>query len=129
MNLKQYLITMILGSILCWVSWFFVLFNVDPFQSSNLGFIFFYISLFFSLIGTISLLIFFLYHQFGSKDIPMFKHVQLSFRQSTLFSFFVVLFLYFQGKHLLNFWNSMIFLTFFILILSFNISIKRINNQ
>jgi len=44
MNLKQYLIIMLLGTVFCWISWVFVIINIDPFQDSGIGFTFFYFS-------------------------------------------------------------------------------------
>ena len=119
---------MLFATVLCWTAWVFVILNVDPFQTNSLGFVFFYISLFLALLGTISVLAFFIYKLFGSKDWPMFKYVQSSFRQSVLFAVFIVLFLFLQGKGLLNFLNSILLLTVFVLILSFTVSVKKNNS-
>jgi len=125
MTLKQYIFTMLFGTILCWVAWFFVLTNVDPFQSLAAGFIFFYLSLFLALVGTISIIAFLVYRFVGTKEVPMFKHVQISFRHAVLFSVFISLFLFLQGKQFLNFWNTLVLLTLFGLVFSFSLSVKK----
>jgi len=125
MNLRQYIFTMIFATLLCWVSWGFVILNVDPFQSAALGFVFFYVSLFLALLGTVSLIVFLLYRLFASRELPLFKYVQISFRQSLLMSAFLVLFLYLQGQGYLNIWNMMLLVTIFILIISFTLSVRH----
>ena len=61
MNLRQYLAIMGMATALCWVSWIFVLFNIDPFLDTGLGFFFFYLTFFFALIGSLSIIVFILY--------------------------------------------------------------------
>jgi len=126
MTLRQYIITMIISTFLCWLAWVFVILNIDPFQTNTLGFVFFYTSLFLALIGTISLLTFFAYHLFGSRDLPLFRYVQISFKQALFTAIFLTAFLFLQGKGYLNIWNAGILIAIFILIISFTISIKRI---
>jgi len=125
MNLRQYIFTMIFATILCWVSWFFVILNVDPFQTASFGFIFFYISLFLALFGTVSLIIFLLYKLFASRELPLFKYVQISFRQSLFMSLFFMLFIFLQGIGFLNIWNVMLLGAIFILVISFTLSVRH----
>ncbi len=125
MNLKQYLITMLFATILCWVALIFVMLNVDPFAANTLSFIFFYISFFLALVGTISLIIFLIYRLFGSHDVPLFRYVQISFRQSVYISGTLLGLLYLQGKGFLNIWTILILTTIFVLIISFTLSIRR----
>ena len=125
MNLRQYIITMMFATFLCWVAWGFVIVNVDPFAASVLSFVFFYVSFLLALIGTVSLVIFFVYRLFGSHEIPLFRYVQISFRQAFLLSLSLMGLLYLQGRGLLNIWNALILITMFVLIISFTLSVKR----
>ncbi|MDD2655969.1 MAG: hypothetical protein PHQ18_00135 [Patescibacteria group bacterium] len=125
MNLRQYIATMLFATILCWVSWFFVILNVDPTSSPLSGFLFFYGSLFLSVLGTLSIIFFFFYRFFGAKDLPLFRYVQISFRQSLFLSLFMILALFLQGQNYLNMVTGSLLLIMFVLIISFNISVKH----
>ncbi len=125
MTLRQYIVTMLFATLLCWVALGFVVINVDPFQTNVLGFVFFYVSLFLALLGTISLIIFLVYRLFASRDLPLFRYVQISFRQALVVSVFLIAFLYLQGISYLNMWNGLLLGTIFILFISFSISVKR----
>ena len=112
MNLKQYLIIMLLGTVFCWISWVFVIINIDPFQDSGIGFTFFYFSLLLALIGTISVISFLLRNSFSKKNLPMFRHIQKSFKDSLIISSLIVLMLFLQGQNYLNSWNVIIIIEF-----------------
>jgi len=129
MNLKQYITIMLLGTILCWVAWFFVILNIDPFQDQGIGFGFFYLSLAFAFIGTVSILSFLLRNYFSKKNLPMFRYVQKSFKDSLFVSAVVVLMLFLQGKGYLNWWNTIIFVSTIILGIIFMWSSKNNNNE
>lgn len=131
MNLRQYLTTMIIATILCWTAWVFVLLNVDPFNANVLSFVFFYIGLLLSLAGTLSILLFFVYRLFSRRDLPLFKYVRRSFSEAMLISGFLVLVLFLRGQDYLNFWNGIILAVIFILVISFKFSLRfpvHINN-
>jgi len=127
MTLKQYLTVMILASIFCWVSWWFVISNVDPFQADAVGFAFFYVSLFFSLLGTLSIFVFIFRKIFIKDDLPMFRHVKRSFRDSLFISIFLTILLYLQEKSFLHWWNAGILAGSFLLYVIF-ISSSKVNN-
>lgn len=110
MNLRQYLAIMFFATLLGWAAWIFVVFNVDPFQDSTLGFFFFYLSLFFSLIGTLSLIAFLLTQIFPQPQVPMYRLVQKSFRIGLLLSGILIVLLFLQGKGILTKWNSILLL-------------------
>lgn len=116
---------MSLGAILCWTAWGFVIFNVDPFLDAGLGITFFYISLFFSLLGTISILIFFWRRFLSRVDSPLFRYVQKSFRDSFIFSIIFIFGLFLQSKGYLQWWNIGIFLIGIFFWLIFRWSVKK----
>jgi len=108
MSLRQYITIMLIATVLCWTSWVFVIINIDPFEARALSFSFFYISLFFALVGTFSVIIFGVYSFFLHKNEPMFRSVQKSFRDSLIVSLFLTILLFLQGKNLLNIWNTIV---------------------
>lgn len=129
MTLRQYLIIMVIATTICWFSWGVVINNVDPFTSSNTGFLFFYISLFLALVGTVSIIVFFLYNFFSKSGLPLFRYVRKSFSLALFLSSVVILLLYLQSIRFLNFWGVTIFILVIALIISFIISSKQNNIQ
>jgi len=125
MNLRQYLTTMIIASAMCWIAWVFVIQNIDPFSAPWWSFGFFYASLFFALLGSVSLIIFSVYHILKKDDTPLFRHVQASFRQSCVISLSIVILLFLQGMQYLTIWNSIILAGIFILAISLSFSMKH----
>lgn len=116
---------MALATLLGLVSCIFVMINVDPFRSGGMAFLFFYASLFFSLVGIFSLILFFTHRRISKLPLPMFRHVQKAFRESIFVSLFITSTLYLQGKNWLTIWNGTILLLLFILYISFSLSIKK----
>ncbi len=129
MNLKQYLGTMIFSTLLCWVAWAFVIMNVDPFQTGTMGFVFFYVSLLFALVGTFSLMVFGIYRLFGSSDIPLFRHVRMSFRTACVLSVLALAGLYLQSLSVLSLFNTLVFGTICIVIVSFDLSLTNFTRK
>jgi len=113
---------MLIATILCWVSWFFVLFTVDPFQENTVGFSLFYLSLFFALLGTISLISFGVYRYSTSAVLPMYRYVKKSFRKGVALAGMIIFLLYLQEHALLHIWNLSIFFVVLVLIFLFSIS-------
>lgn len=128
MNLKQYITIMLLGTILCWVAWFFVVLNIDPFQDQGTGFGFFYISLAFAFVGTVSIISFLLRNHFSKQNTPMFKHVHRSFKDALFIAIVLVIMLFLQGKGYLNWWNTIILILAILLGAIFILSSKK-NNE
>lgn len=104
MTLKQYLILMTISAVFCWAIWVFVLFMIDPTTAGLLGFGFFYLSLFLSLAGTMSVLGLLFRKKFGKEE-AVFRTVTTSFRQATLLSLLVIGALFLKSKSLLAWWN------------------------
>lgn len=102
MTLKQYIILMCMASLLCWAALGVVMWNVDPYVSTPMVFGFFYLSVFLSLCGTLSLLIFGLYAGLSRRVIPLYKIVQKSFRDSIIISLTATILLFLQSKNLVN---------------------------
>lgn len=126
MTLRQYLITMILATILCWVATVLVIINVDPFESTMVGFLFFYTSIFLSLFGTVSVCSFTVLRLLGRhSDVPLFVYVQRSFYIGALIAFVIDLLLVMQSAGILNMFNVSIVMTLCILVLMFLFSVHK----
>ncbi len=110
MTFKQYLIIMSIATLLCWVAFGFVLFTVDPFYAAATSFVFFYVSLFLSLVGTVSIISCVLLYRFARTPEPMFRYVQKSFRVALLCSIAIVALLVLQLSGYLNFWVGTLYI-------------------
>ncbi|MFA6422607.1 MAG: hypothetical protein WCV92_04375 [Candidatus Buchananbacteria bacterium] len=104
MTLKQLLIVMAMATLVCWIGWTILIFNVDPTESGFIEFVVFYASLFFALLGSFFLLTFGIRKIFNKLDLD-YKIVSVSFRQSFFFAGLIVLVLFLQSKSLLAWWN------------------------
>jgi len=124
MTLKSYLVVMGTLTAVCWGIFFFVAGLVDPTTTNWLGFLLFYAALFASLSGTIALIG--LIIRFAvNKGEPMFNLVKISFRQSFLFSLFIVILLFLKAQALFNWLNLFLLLIIFTIIELFLISYKK----
>jgi hypothetical protein len=108
MTLKNYLFVMSVLTAVCWSIFFFVADIINPFSTNWLGFLLFYTSLFIALVG-LSTLVGFLFRFVILKKGLAFNLVKLSFRQSFLFSLFLVSALFLQANSLLT-WLNLLFL-------------------
>ncbi len=108
MTLKGYLTTMIIGSLICWACWIFVIFIVNPEQTNWIGFLLFYLSLFLALIGTASILGFLIRFVILKQEL-VFRLVKDAFRQSFLFAFLIIASLYLLSHNLFS-WTNLFFL-------------------
>lgn len=124
MSIKQYLTTMLLATILCWLAWWLVVINIDPFTDTGWGLAFFYLSLFLALLGTVSIISFLLRNYFSPEALPLFKYVQSSFKDAFLYSLILTVLLYLQSKAYLRWWNIGLVLVIIIFYLVFKISLK-----
>ncbi len=124
MSIKQYLTTMLLATILCWLAWWLVVINIDPFADTGFGLAFFYLSLFLALLGTVSIISFLLRNYFSTEAMPLFKYVQSSFKDAFLYSLILIILLYLQSKAYLRWWNVGLVLVVIIFYLVFKISLK-----
>lgn len=124
MTLKQYIVLMSIATLLCFSAWGVVVMNIDPVHDSQIGIIFFYITLFFSLVGAISLLNFGLYRMITKSDYPLFRLVQKSFRNGVLGSAIMISILILQAMNILNLWTGVILLVLFLSISFFKLSTR-----
>lgn len=108
MTLRAYLISMLIATSLCWLSWGFVLFTINPGTAKLLGFSLFFISLFLAISGTAAI-IGFLIRFIALKYELAFRSVKDAFRQSFLFAFLIIATLFLMSKGLFS-WLNLVFL-------------------
>lgn len=124
MRLKPFIFLILIGTLLSWIGWGFVLFTVDPFYAEPLAFVFFYLSLFVALIGTMSLLFVFIYNKLVVLDAPVFRVVSRSFRDGAVVATLCTTGIVLQGFQLLTIWNIGIFVVLSLLLLSFYLTLQ-----
>jgi len=124
MTLKNYLFVMSVLTAVCWCVFAFVLSLIDPGTTNWFGFSLFYLALFLSLSGTIAL-IGFIFRFFALKKELAFNLVKVSFRQSFVFSLFIIFLLILKSQGLLNWLNLFLLVVVFIILELFLISYKK----
>jgi len=125
MKLRQFLFLMLIGTLLCWGAWFMVIFNIDPFEGSVIGFALFYLSFFLSIFGTFSLILFPFYYTFSKGAAPLYRYVQRSFSHSVIISIFLITLLFLQGLHIFTIWNFSLLTLAGVSVMAFIFSLKR----
>ncbi len=124
MTLGKYLGVMLALTIICWGIFFFVANIVDPTATNWLGFVLFYLALFISLSGTAALAGF-VFRFVALKRELAFNLVRLAFRQSFLFSLFVVILLILKSQSLFNWLNLSLLVIIFTIWELFSISYQK----
>ncbi len=104
MTLRQYLTWMTIGTIISWGAFWLVINYLHPGIAGTMGFFFFYLSMFLSVTGTLTVLGF-AWRYFRYRDDVLFRHVSISFRQGGLLGFMVVAAFFLEAKDLLTWWN------------------------
>ncbi len=114
MTLKKYLNLMSILTLFCWLAWVSVFFFINPDKAGLIGFILFYFSLFLAIVGSVAVIGFII--RIRLKKEPVFKQVEVSFRQGIWVGFLIVALLLLKGLGLLRWWNGL-FLFLFLLFL------------
>ena len=124
MTFRQYLIVMIVGTACAWLTWVINLYTTDPTETSILGFMFFYITLFIALVGNLSIL--------GSALRVLFKkpnvisrQVFIAFRHSILFSSLIIGCLILISFDVLRWWSILMFMIVLVCFELFFLTSKR----
>lgn len=124
MTLRSYLTAMVSTTLLCWLSWVYILWSINPDTTNWIGFTLFYISLSLSLIGTAAL-IGFLIRFIGLKQTLAWRSAKEAFRQSFLFSSLIVISLFLQSRNLFSWLNLLLLIIGLTILEFFLISYKK----
>src|SRR3989338_5184556 len=114
MSLRQYLFLMTAGTTICWIVWIFVILNINPETAGNIGFVFFYSTLFLALVGTFSVFGFAMRKVVIKNDAIIFRHVKKTFRQGIFIACAVTILLLLLQNELLTWWNGGLVVIFFL---------------
>jgi hypothetical protein len=107
MTLRRYLIIMAVTTLICWASFVVVLFRIDPANGGSVALLLFFVSLFFALWGTLSLLGFLVRYLFLRSQ-PPFQFIGVSLRQALWFAILLCLTLFLVSQELLEWWMSLL---------------------
>ncbi|MBU1039400.1 hypothetical protein KKC17_04235 [Patescibacteria group bacterium] len=107
MKLKYYLIWMSLGTLVSWGAFLLVINYLNPEVAGTMGLVFFYLALFLSLVGSLTLLGF-TWRYFRRQDEVLFRQISVSFRQAVWLSVIVIISLFLQVNGLLTWWNLLL---------------------
>ncbi len=129
MTLKQYLLLMATGTIMCWIAWLFILFNISPEQAGLVGFAFFYTSLFLGTVGIFSVIGLLLKKRKTDKDEMIFRQVKRTFKQGILFGAFIILSLILLQFNLLFWWNAILLALLYIVLEGAIVTGRKYNNR
>ena len=112
---------MLLSTLICWGAWVLILVSIDPNTSGFIGPLIFYVALFFALVGTFSLIGFYLRVWFSRNEV-IYQHVTTSFRQGILLSVALVGVLVLQSFRYLTWWSVLLFVAAVIILELFFLS-------
>lgn len=129
MTLRHYLILMSIGAFICWLAWFFVIGSIDPTQTKFFGFLFFYLSLFLALTGTISVIGFLIKKIILKEDQVVFHHVKSTFRQGTLTALLIISGLILLQIKLLAWWSAILLVLLFASVEGIIFTSRKYNNR
>ena len=106
-SLKAYLIGIFIASVLCWTALILIVLNTNPTVGGRNIVIFFFIGLFFALVGTFSLIGFYLRLWFSKNEL-IYSHLGPSVRQAVLLSLCIIFLLGLQILRLVNIWTGIL---------------------
>jgi hypothetical protein len=91
MSFRVYLAIMAAATLLSWAAWVFVMFNTNPDESSAMGFVLFYVTLFMGVVGLLTLVgtgyrVFVL-----KRGEALFRDIRVSFRHAVLMGLIAVI--------------------------------------
>jgi len=109
MTYRQFLFWMTFGTLLGWFAFASVVRMIDPMTSGLMGMAFFYLTLAFAVMGTLSVFGMVVRTLFR-PHVAVLRHAGTSFRQSILLTALVVGSLALHAHSALNWWTALMFL-------------------
>jgi len=107
MPLRLYLLIMSVMTVFCWLVFGYIIWTVNPEATNATGFWLFYLSLFLALSGTAAIIGFLIRFVFLRHELAV-GQVKIAFRQSFLFSGFIIAALFLSARDLLTALNLLI---------------------
>jgi len=125
MTFKQYIFSMIAGTLLSFIGWAIVITSIDPLTAGIFGFSLFYLSAFLSSVGTLAIFGLLLRIYIIRRKMMPAKQVAIATRQAVLLSAVLVGAIMLQSARILTWWNSFFLVGGLTLIEFFVISLRR----
>lgn len=129
MTLRQYIIIMLSATLLCWAIWCSIIFYYNPQTAGFLGFVFFYASLFLSILGTYSIVGFLFRAKMIKNEEIVFRYIKRICRQGIFFGLYICLILILAQFHFLTWWNFIILTIFYIFLESMIFTNRKYQNR
>ena len=129
MTLRQYLFLMSIGTLICWVTWFYIVGSVDPYGAGILEFVFFYASLFLAMLGTFSVIGFVMRQHVVRSDEIVFHHVKRTFRRGAMMALLLIILLFMSQAKVLTWWNSLLLTVLFFVCESIFFTQRKFSNR
>lgn len=105
MTFRQFITMMLIATGSLWLGWWWTVISIDPYGTNWLGMTLFYLTLFLSLVGTLTLAGVF-FRRRKMADAVLYQLVIISSRQSLLLSLFFTALLFLQSQRMLHLWNG-----------------------
>lgn len=126
MSFRNYLCLMIIGTIIAWIGWVFVLWRIDPQEADVLGLALFYLTLFVALVGTLATIGILYRIKFLKRKDLLSREVKISFRHGVMMSLVGVIALALSAQELLFWWN---FLALIVLVAAIEYGFLLVNES
>lgn len=104
MTFRMYIILMSLATFFAWAAWAVILWNTNPFEAGLIGFVMFYLTLFISLVGTLTLLGVSYRVLVRQRRDVVSREVRISFRHAVVLSLLGVTALAVSAQGKLRWW-------------------------
>lgn len=123
MSFKKYIISMAISTFIAILGLIFVILKIDPTTTGTLGYLLFYVTLFFSSVGLLSLLMF-VFEWIFNKNAPIFSIMAKSFRHGILLSVLLIIFLILEQFNVFTWWSMTLVVAAILVIEFFFVSHK-----
>ncbi|MEA2065429.1 MAG: hypothetical protein U9O66_04025 [Patescibacteria group bacterium] len=107
MSFRSYILLILFSTIICVSVFAIIIFSINPNEASGLIFAFFYLSLFLSLVGIITIINSIIRKIFVKNKI-LFRQIVISFRQAILFALLITICAALQSQRILEWWNMLL---------------------
>jgi len=126
MSISRFLVILAIATGLCWLAWVAVLLFMNPQENNGFSLVLFYLSLTFSLLGTLLFVGYVIRGVTNEAELP-YKQVRVATRQAALFSALIIISLILQSQRFLTWWNLLILIILLSFVELFFISYKKYN--
>jgi hypothetical protein len=117
------------ATLICWLVWAIIIFFYNPDTAGIVGFALFYTSLYLSILGTFSIIIFLIRSKIVKNDEIIFRHIKRTFRQGIFFACFVIATLLLAQFGLLTWWTFALLFTCYIFLESLIFTNRKYQNR